>query len=85
MRTGSGTGVDRLIVVLALVAGLVGTGLFVRRHLSLPTQDGRVPLVGLDRELSAEALFPGTVRPSATSASLPRTTGRPDASAGQHR
>jgi hypothetical protein len=25
--------------------------------MSLPTKDGRVPLVGLDRELSAEALF----------------------------
>jgi hypothetical protein len=27
------------------------------RHLSLPARDGRVPLVGLDRELSAQALF----------------------------
>jgi uncharacterized membrane protein len=46
-----------LLGVVALVAAGVGTGLLVRRHLSLPTRDGRVPLVGLDRELSAEALF----------------------------
>jgi hypothetical protein len=40
-------------VLLALAAGV----LMVRRHLSLPTADGRVPLVGLDRDLSREALF----------------------------
>jgi hypothetical protein len=40
-------------LLLALGAGI----LLFRRHLSLPTSDGRVPLVGLDRELSAEALF----------------------------
>jgi hypothetical protein len=40
-------------LLLALGAG----ALMVRRHLSLPTSDGRVPLVGLDQELSAEALF----------------------------
>jgi hypothetical protein len=40
-------------LLLAIGAGV----LMVKRHLSLPTSDGRVPLVGLDRELSAEALF----------------------------
>ncbi len=40
-------------VILALVAGV----LMFKRHLSLPTSDGRVPLVGLDRELSREALL----------------------------
>jgi hypothetical protein len=44
-------------VPLALLASLVGAGLLFRRHMSLPTRDGRVPLIGLDRELSAEALF----------------------------
>src|SRR5438128_1358696 len=33
-----------------LVAGPLGAALLFRRHLSLPTRDGRVPLVGLDRE-----------------------------------
>ncbi|MBJ7598814.1 hypothetical protein [Candidatus Nephthysia bennettiae] len=45
-----------LIVLVPLVL-LIGTTLLFRRHMSLPTKDGRVPLVGLDRELSAEALF----------------------------
>jgi hypothetical protein len=44
-------------VAVAVVLALVAAALMVRRHLSLPTPDGRVPLVGLDRELSAEALF----------------------------
>lgn len=44
-------------VSLAIVGVLVGVGLLFRRHLSLPTVDGRVPIVGLDRELSREALF----------------------------
>ena len=46
-----------LAIPAALVAGLIA-GIFIfRRHLSLPTRDGRVPLVGLDRELSREALL----------------------------
>jgi hypothetical protein len=46
-----------LLAVPALLALLAVAGvLFLRRHLSLPTADGRVPLVGLDRELSREAL-----------------------------
>ena len=44
-------------VPVGLLLALVGAGLMFRRHLSLPTRDGRVPLVGLDRELSAEALL----------------------------
>ncbi|MBJ7601204.1 hypothetical protein [Candidatus Nephthysia bennettiae] len=44
-------------VPVTLLAALVGAGLLFRRHISLPMPDGRVPLVGLDRELSAEALF----------------------------
>jgi len=44
-------------VPVTLLAALVGAWLLFRRHISLPMPDGRVPLVGLDRELSAEALF----------------------------
>jgi hypothetical protein len=42
-------------VLAAVVGALVGAGLLFRRHLSLPTKDGRVPLVGLDREFSLDA------------------------------
>ncbi len=45
-----------LLVVVPLVL-LLACGLLMRRHLSLPTKDGRVPIVGLDRELSREALI----------------------------
>ncbi len=41
---------------IALLTVLVGVGLLMRRHLSMPTRDGRVPLVGVDREFSLEAL-----------------------------
>ena len=34
----------------------VAAGLMLRRHMRLPTVDGRVPLIGLDREFSLEAL-----------------------------
>ncbi|MBJ7599757.1 hypothetical protein [Candidatus Nephthysia bennettiae] len=44
-------------IPLAIVAILVALALLFRRHLSIPTRDGRVPLVGLDRELSREALI----------------------------
>ncbi|MDQ6900299.1 MAG: hypothetical protein M3072_12465 [Candidatus Dormibacteraeota bacterium] len=44
-------------VPLALLGALVMGGLFFRRHLSMPTSDGRIPVVGLDRELSREALL----------------------------
>lgn len=43
------------LVPVLLVGALASGGLFVRRHLSLPTKDGRVPLVGLDREFSLDA------------------------------
>jgi hypothetical protein len=43
-------------VPLALLGALVAAGLLLRRHVSLPTVDGRVPLVGLDRAMSKEAL-----------------------------
>ena len=46
-----------LAIPAALVAGLIAGIFILRRHLSLPTRDGRVPLVGLDRELSREALL----------------------------
>lgn len=42
-------------LVVVPLAVLVGAGLLFRRHLSLPTKDGRVPLVGLDREFSLDA------------------------------
>ncbi|MBJ7597756.1 hypothetical protein [Candidatus Nephthysia bennettiae] len=42
---------------IAALAILVAAALLLRRHLSLATKDGRVPLVGLDRELSREALL----------------------------
>jgi hypothetical protein len=45
-----------IAVPLALVGVLVGTALLFPRHVSLPTSDGRVPLVGLDREFSQQAL-----------------------------
>jgi hypothetical protein len=45
-----------LLVVVPL-AVLLACGLLVSRHMSLPTRDGRVPIVGLDRELSREALI----------------------------
>jgi hypothetical protein len=54
---GIGQGVLIGLMVLVPLALLIGTTLLFRRHISLPTKDGRVPLVGLDRELSAEALF----------------------------
>ena len=44
-----------LLVVVPL-AVLLACGLLIRRHMSLPTRDGRVPIVGLDRELSWDAL-----------------------------
>jgi hypothetical protein len=57
------TGAERvaLIALLAavpvgLVALLMGAVFLFRRHLSLPTSDGRVPLVGLDRDMAREAL-----------------------------
>jgi hypothetical protein len=49
---------EHLAVVALLVAApaaLVVGILIFRRHLSLPTADGRVPLVGEDQELSREA------------------------------
>jgi hypothetical protein len=42
-------------LVAVPLAVLVGGGLLFRRHLSLPTKDGRVPLVGLDRDFSLDA------------------------------
>jgi hypothetical protein len=45
-----------LLVAVPLVL-LLAAGLLLRRHLSLPTKDGRVAIVGLDRELSREALI----------------------------
>jgi hypothetical protein len=45
-----------LLVGVSLVV-LLAAGLLLRRHLSLPTRDGRVAIVGLDRELSREALI----------------------------
>jgi len=50
-----------LLVVAPLVL-LLAAGLLLRRHLSLPTRDGRVAVVGLDRELSREALIRYQVR-----------------------
>ncbi|MBJ7605363.1 MAG: hypothetical protein JF885_03495 [Candidatus Dormibacteraeota bacterium] len=41
---------------LAVLSALVALALMIRRHLSMPTRDGRVPLVGVDREFSLEAL-----------------------------
>jgi hypothetical protein len=48
---------ERLAVAApaAPVAALVLGILMFRKNLSLPTADGRVPLVGEDRELSREA------------------------------
>jgi hypothetical protein len=43
-------------VPVGLLLVLAAGGLLLRRHMSLPTADGRVPLVGLDREFSLEAL-----------------------------
>jgi hypothetical protein len=45
-----------LLVGVPLVL-LLAAGLLLRRHLSLPRRDGRVAIVGLDRELSREALI----------------------------
>jgi hypothetical protein len=45
------------LLVAVPVFLLLGAGLLLRRHISLPTRDGRVPIVGLDRELSREALI----------------------------
>src|SRR2546426_3890978 len=57
------TGAERVALIallvavpVGLVALLVGAVFLFRRHLSLPTSDGRVPLVGLDRDLAREAL-----------------------------
>lgn len=57
------TGAERLALIallfavpVVLLAGLVGAVSLFRRHLSLPTSDGRVPLVGLDRDMAREAL-----------------------------
>jgi hypothetical protein len=44
-------------VPIGLIALLVAGALWFRRSMSLPTADGRAPLVGLDRELSREALL----------------------------
>ncbi len=46
-----------IAVPVALVGILVGAALLFRRHMSLPTRDGRVPLVGLDQDMSREALI----------------------------
>jgi hypothetical protein len=48
-------GLGLLVAVPAFL--LLGASLLLRRHLSLPTKDGRVSIVGLDRELSREALI----------------------------
>jgi hypothetical protein len=50
-----GVGLGVLVAVPAFL--VLGAGLLLRRHLSLPTKDGRVSIVGLDRELSREALI----------------------------
>jgi hypothetical protein len=50
-----GVGLSLLVAVPLFL--LLGAGLLMRRHLSLPAKDGRVPIVGLDRELSREALI----------------------------
>jgi hypothetical protein len=50
-----GVGLGLLVAVPTFL--LMGTALLFRRHLSLPTKDGRVAIVGLDRELSREALI----------------------------
>src|SRR5437879_6583782 len=42
-----GVGLGVLVAVPAFL--LLGAGLLLRRHLSLPTRDGRVSIVGLDR------------------------------------
>jgi hypothetical protein len=79
-----GVGLGLLVAVPAFL--LLGAGLLFRRHLSLPTKDGRVAIVGLDRELSREALIRYQLRELAgvaTYEALPLQAEQPAMRAGQ--
>jgi uncharacterized membrane protein len=66
-----------IAVPVALVAAFAGAVLLFRRHVSLPTRDGRVPLVALDQDMSREALIHYQLRVLSRGASYEALPQRP--------
>jgi hypothetical protein len=64
-------------VPVGLLLALAAATLMLRRHMSLPTRDGRVPLVGLDQDMSREALIHYQLRVLSRGASYEALPQRP--------